>query len=248
MLSAIIVEDEIPAAERLKVLLKDSSVLPLEHFTRAKLALEWFKTHQADIVFVDIGLPEMTGIEFVSQLQHFACSMPRVIFTTAYEEYALKAFELAATDYLLKPIKINRLLEALQRIPNYQQETGGQEFVEFCVTKNHRMQKIAWQRAAYLLADQKMVWLYTFDGQVYALPETLIHWEEVLGSRVIRIYRNILVFRHAIQSVVRMKQKNPENKNPDEPVEQYGVQLIDLDIVLPVSRRQLRVLKKEFDS
>ena len=106
MLSAIIVEDEVLAAERLRVLLEECNVVLLNVFHHAQPALDWLSIHEADIVFADIGLPEINGLEFVERIKRGAKRQPEIIFTTAYEEHALRAFELAAADYLLKPIRM----------------------------------------------------------------------------------------------------------------------------------------------
>ncbi len=205
MLSAVILEDEIPAAERLRVLLNDCEVMLLATFSRAQSALDWFGAHQADVVFVDIGLPEINGLEFVDKLTRIANPMPAVVFTTAYEEHALRAFELAATDYLLKPIKLARLREALARIRTMHGDSGQKnEFTCFNVISRERMQQIPWQKVTYLMADQKAVWLHTYDNGIFELPKTLIYWEEILGEKVLRIHRNALVMRHALHSLVRL--------------------------------------------
>lgn len=116
MPSAIIVEDEVLASERLRVLLDECNIVLLKTFHHAQPALDWLSMHEADIVFADIGLPEITGLELVERIKRIAKKQPEIIFTTAYEEHALRAFELAAADYLLKPIKLSRLQTALARV------------------------------------------------------------------------------------------------------------------------------------
>ncbi|MDO5685992.1 MAG: LytTR family DNA-binding domain-containing protein [Neisseria sp.] len=240
MLSAVILEDEIPAAERLRVLLNDCQVTLLATFSRAQHALEWFALHQADVVFVDIGLPEINGLEFADKLSRIAGPMPALVFTTAYEEHALRAFELAATDYLLKPIKIARLRDALTRIRQARGITHTEEeFACFNVINRERMQQIPWQKVAYLMADQKVVWLYTYDGGIFELPKTLIYWEEILGEKALRIHRNALVMRHALHSLVRLDASESEENA------RWGARLVDRGEVLPVSRRQLALLRRE---
>lgn len=239
MLSAVIVEDEILASERLRILLNDCNITLLATFQQASLALEWFKNHSADIVFVDINLPEMDGLLFVEKLTHTANVMPAVIFTTAHEEHALKAFDLAATDYLLKPIKLSRLKDALMRIQSKDSDDSHQEIDYFNIINHDKMLRIPWQKVTYLMADQKSVWLHTYDGQVYELLKTLIYWEEVLGDKVLRIHRNTLVMRHALHSIVRLS-----SDDDDENV-RWGAKIADSDEILPISRRQLAILRRE---
>ena len=98
MLSAVIIEDEVLAAERLRVLLQDCQVTLLHHFEHPQTALDWLSQHQVDVAFVDIGLPEINGLQLVERLNRSTGVPPKIIFTTAYEEHALKAFDLAAVD------------------------------------------------------------------------------------------------------------------------------------------------------
>lgn len=247
MFSAVIVEDEVPAAERLKVLLKDCDIAVLSAFRNAPSALSWFEHHQADIVFVDIGLPGMTGLEFVERLTHITKIMPTVIFTTAYEEHALKAFDLAATDYLLKPIKLSRLKDAIARIAMPQTDKSTSQFEVFTITEHNKILQIPWQQTVFLMADQKVVWLHTYDKKIYELPKTLIYWEEILGNKVLRIHRNALVMRHALSRLVRLDDDGNEIESNDDKNDnnaRWGAVIVDYDEILPVSRRQLSYLRK----
>ena len=203
MPSAIIVEDEVLAAERLRVLLEECNVVLLNVFHHAMPALEWLSVHEVDIVFADIGMPEIDGLEFVERIKRTAKRQPEIVFTTAYEEHALRAFELAAADYLLKPIKMTRLQTALDRIIEKNREKAD-SFTHFKVYNRERMVEIPWQQARYLMAEHKTVYLFTGDGHSYELPKTLVYWEELLGDKVIRIHRNALVFRHTLDSLIRL--------------------------------------------
>lgn len=236
MLSAIIIEDEILAAERLRVLLQDCQVAMLHHFEHPQTALDWLGQHQVDVAFVDIGLPEIDGLQLVERLNRLTGKPPKIVFTTAYEEHALKAFDLAAVDYLLKPIKLSRLQDALARLGQSQAED---DFKSFKVMSRERMIEIPWQKCRYLIAEEKSVILVTADGNTYELPKTLIYWEELLGDKVIRIHRNALVMRHGFDSLVRLP-----GRHVDETAN-WGAKILDLEEVLPVSRRQLANLRKQ---
>ena len=230
MPSAIIVEDEVLAAERLRVLLEECNVVLLKVFHHAKAALEWLSVHEVDIVFTDINMPEINGLEFVERIKRIAKKQPHVIFTTAYEEHALRAFELAAEDYLLKPIKIARVQENI--------EESADEFKNFQVFTRERMLEIPWQQARYLQADQKTVFLITGDGAKYELPKTLVYWEELLGEKVIRVHRNALVMRHTLDSLIRL------DGDDDDSNASWGAKVLDVEEVLPVSRRQLSAIRR----
>ena len=238
MPSAIIVEDEVLAAERLRVLLEECNVVLLNVFHHAMPALEWLSVHEVDIVFSDIGIPEIDGLEFVERIKRTAKRQPEIVFTTAYEEHALRAFELAAADYLLKPIKMTRLQTALDRIIEKNREKAD-SCTHFKVYNRERMVEIPWQQARYLMAEHKTVYLFTGDGHSYELPKTLVYWEELLGDKVIRIHRNALVFRHTLDSLIRL-----DDDENDEYASTWGAKILDIPTPLPVSRRQLSTLRK----
>ena len=237
MPSAIIVEDEVLAAERLRVLLEECNVVLLKTFHHAQPALDWLSVHETDLVFADIGLPEITGLELVERIKRVAKRQPEVIFTTAYEEHALRAFELAAVDYLLKPIRMTRLQVALDRVSEKYKEKAD-DFTHFRVFSRDRMIEIPWQQARYLMAEHKTVYLITGDGQSYELPKTLVYWEELLGEKVIRIHRNALVFRHTLDCLIRLDDEE------DESNASWAARVLDIEKPLPVSRRQLAAIRK----
>src|SRR3712207_978137 len=121
-LRVLIVDDEAPARARLRDLLADCSTeLPLEvvgEAGTARGAVEVLATTPADVILLDIRMPEMDGIEFAQHLQKLP-EPPAIIFTTAYDAYAIHAFEVHAIDYLLKPIRTARLREALTRAQSH---------------------------------------------------------------------------------------------------------------------------------
>lgn len=111
--SYLIIDDERLAREELKSMLKSESNLDLiGEASNATEAIEMIHELQPDLIFLDIQMPGMNGLEMLKKLEE----IPQVIFTTAYDEYAIKAFEVDALDYLLKPIDPARLTEALKKI------------------------------------------------------------------------------------------------------------------------------------
>ncbi|PZO95849.1 MAG: DNA-binding response regulator [Haemophilus parainfluenzae] len=236
MLSAIVLEDEIAAQMRLNLLLKERNVSVLSSFTNAKEALTWIKNHEVDVIFVDIRLPEMNGLEFVEEVKKLHQDNSRIIFCTAYDDYAIEAFSLHVDDYLLKPIRAKRLEEALHRIPGYTENSDG-IFRAFIFSTPHGLVKIHWQQVAYLQAEDKAVLLITEEGQTYALPKTLSYWAEQLGNKAIRIHRNALVMRHMLKSLVKVETDKGTR---------WKVEIKSLEELLPISRRQLRQVQDFF--
>jgi len=119
-LRVLIVDDEAPARRRLRELLDDcAGAMPLTLVGEAangREALDLLHTVSADLVLTDINMPEMGGIELAHHVLKLA-QPPLVIFTTAHDEHALQAFEVNAVDYLMKPVRVQRLVAALQKVP-----------------------------------------------------------------------------------------------------------------------------------
>ena len=119
-LRVLVVDDEAPARRRLRELLDDcASVLPLAVIGEAQQgreALDLLQSAPADLVLTDIHMPDMDGVELARHLLKLS-HPPVVIFTTAFHEHAVQAFEVNAVDYLMKPIRVQRLLSALQKVP-----------------------------------------------------------------------------------------------------------------------------------
>lgn len=115
-LRALVVDDERPALEELRYSLREADpTVEVETAATALDALRLLKQHRFDAVFVDIQMPGLSGLELVDLVHEFD-EPPAVVFVTAYEEYALRAFELRAVDYLLKPVALDRLRETLERL------------------------------------------------------------------------------------------------------------------------------------
>ncbi len=110
---AVIVDDEPPAREVVNEYLEDVDWIAVAgSFGNPRKALEFLEENKVDLLFLDIQMPQMSGFELVDQLE----SLPHIIFSTAYDEYAIRAFDINAVDYLLKPYTKKRFLEALQKV------------------------------------------------------------------------------------------------------------------------------------
>lgn len=231
-LSVLILEDEPLARMRMRTLLSECGVYVSGESGDAIEAFEWLDKHQVDVVLVDIGLPGISGVSFARQLRERP-GAPAVIFTTAYDAYAVEAFEMEAVDYLLKPVRLERLRKALDRVA----QTREQHFTHFTVRNRDQVMWVSVEDARYLKAEAKYVTLVTADGQEYLLDDTLVKLEEELGDLVLRIHRSCLIMRHAIVSMERIGEDSGE----------WGVRLKDIDELLPVSRRQLPALRAARD-
>lgn len=121
---AIIIDDERLARTELRKLLQDfPEVEVVDEASNAEEGVQKIESHNPDLIFLDIQMPGKTGFEMLQELDH----APAVVFTTAYDDYALKAFEVNALDYLLKPIEPKRLADAIEKVKKLQTGNGGAE-------------------------------------------------------------------------------------------------------------------------
>ncbi|XZG70541.1 LytR/AlgR family response regulator transcription factor [Chitinibacteraceae bacterium HSL-7] len=241
-LRLFLVDDELPALRRLEDVLKDVSLeFPLEVIgtaTNGVSALAQLADADVDAAIIDIQMPQMSGIELARELQGMT-QPPAVIFATAFEEYGVAAFEVRAIDYLLKPIRRERLLDALNRVREQRDSRSNAEpsstaRTHFSVTERGRLHLVPVSDARYLKAEQKYITLRTPDRE-YLLEDSLTRLEEEFGSRFIRIHRNCLIARDALIGF----EKTPSNGG-----ETHWVAVIkDVPDRLAVSRRQQHVIK-----
>jgi len=232
-LRVFIVDDEPPARMRLRNLLEDcSELLPNEVKGEAGTgaeALAALTSNPVDVVLLDIRMPGMDGIELARRLGELP-DPPAVIFITAYDAHAVSAFEVHARDYLLKPVRRDRLIEALSRINPRAAETSDESF--FTVNDRGRVLRIGLDEVLYLKAELKYVTLRTRDRE-FVLDEPLVKAEEAFPFQLLRIHRNCLVNR---ANLAGFEQQSEDG--------QWFAILKDSRERLPVSRRQLYVVRE----
>lgn len=244
-LRVVVADDEAPARSRLRDLLEDCAAsMALEVVGDApngRALLDLLEHTEADVVLLDIRMPEMDGIEVAQHLQKLP-DPPNVIFTTAYDSYALQAFELHAVDYLLKPIRLRRLFDALSRVRTITplsldvlQKLTPEPRRHISVQERGRVVLVPVDKILYLRAELKYVTIRTAERE-YLLEESLTRLETEFGARFVRIHRSCLVARDYVESFERQAEGDAEG--------QWVVKLRDLDERLPVSRRQQHVIKE----
>jgi two-component system response regulator AlgR len=244
-LRVLVVDDEAPARRRLRQLLDDcAAAMPLTVVGEAgsgREALDLLHAVAADLVLTDIRMPDMDGLELARHALKLL-RPPAVIFTTAYQEHALDAFDVNAIDYLLKPVRVPRLLAALQKVPTMKPLTaatlealpaGARRFLS--ITERSRVMLVPIEDIVYLKAELKYVTIRTVQRE-YLLEEALTKLEEEFGLRFVRVHRNCLVARDFIRGF--------ERRVTDEGDAHWEVLLRDVAETLPVSRRQQSVVRE----
>lgn len=246
-LRVLVVDDEAPARARMKALLADlSEELPNRLSGEAANgieALSLLETEPADVVLVDIRMPRMDGIELVRHLRGLE-NAPAVIFTTAYDKYAVQAFEMNAVDYLVKPVRAQRLAEALNKarraaLPSREalENLSPEARRHLSISERGRILLVPVSDILYLKAELKYVTART-AAREFLLDESLTHLEEEFAARFVRVHRNCLVAREAIAGFEKSAAEDGEAH--------WSVVLAGLDERLPVSRRQWPTVKAAF--
>jgi two-component system response regulator AlgR len=241
----LIVDDEAPARSRMRDLLADVNaalpVMVVGEAANGREALQLAEAGGVDVALLDVRMPGMDGIEVARHLQQLQ-PPPAVIFTTAYDAYAIQAFELHVVDYLLKPIKASRLQEALSRVvQNAALDPGAlrelQQAPRSClsVAERGRVHLIPVEEILFLRAELKYITVRTASRE-YLIEESLTQLEQEFAERFVRIHRNCLVARAAIRGFERVGGESGEGP--------WQVVLAGLEERIPVSRRQQHIVRE----
>jgi len=203
----LIADDEQPARDRLRKLLSEYSgqIELIGEAQNGLECLEMIDRLKPDLVFLDIQMPGLNGFEVLQQTNH----SPVVIFCTAFDEFALQAFETNSIDYIVKPIKAERIRKSIEKldslkqnsdkqellriIGNYISQTPKKEITSIPVKLGDRMLFLRIEDVVYFLAEEKYVKIFTKDGRNYLCDFSLKSLEEKLGGSFLRIHRSLLV-------------------------------------------------------
>ncbi len=235
----LIVDDEPLARSRLCDLLEEIEEVEVAgEAGNGQQAIDQTRSLAPDLVLLDIRMPGMSGLEVAEALRQLP-RPPVVIFTTAYGDHALEAFEADAIDYLLKPIRRSRLEQALQKArPLVEQaaaaspgEGEGRQRSHICAHHRGNLILVPVEEIYYFQADHKYIVVRHKGGEVL-IDESLKSLEEEFGDRFTRIHRNALVSNAHIQTL---------EKSADG---HHYIRLRGVEEGLAVSRRQLSVVRK----
>lgn len=217
LFKAIVIDDE-PAARRLmKSMLEEhqDTVQVIGEAGNGRDAIAIIEEMKPDVIFLDIQMPDLTGFEVIDKLK----IKPNIIFTTAYEQYAIKAFETFSIDYLLKPVKEERLANSISKLQQFgrlQQPidlAGLQEIIRqyqmpqkataLPIKTGDRINLIRFENISYLEANDKYVFIYTIEGQKHITDQSLLALEEKLPPTFYRIQKSYIINKDRIKEMHR---------------------------------------------
>lgn len=243
MLEALIIDDEPLARERMRSLLEraGTSVNVLGEASSGREAIPIIHEIRPELIFLDIQMPGLSGFDVVDLI---APPLPHIVFVTAFDQYALRAFEVHALDYLTKPVTLERLNRSLQRIHSLisekqtdrgldtlQEERKNQPLRKLTLQLGKKMRVVDPEEVRYFEAKDKLVFARLFDGKEYPTHFTLQTLEERLDSALfMRTHRAFLVNIHTIRELSTWFSGT------------YQMRLDD-GSMLPVSRRRARSVK-----
>lgn len=210
----IIIEDEQLARQRLKRLLANyAEVEIIAEAENGQQGLELIDAHQPDLIFLDIEMPLLNGFEMLAKLSK---NHPKVVFTTAYDQYAIKAFDEGSIDYLLKPIELERLDKTIAKLKQTNlakpvidindlmlQIKGKATLKTLTVKLGDRILLVKIEDIIHVQAEDKYVFLHTADGKKHLTDYTLTNLENKLPEDFLRIHRSEMINTNHITEIRR---------------------------------------------
>ena len=236
-LQVLVVDDEPLARSRLRTLLADCGAPAATvggEAGNAAQAMELLHRLRFDAVLLDIHMPGADGLTLARALRALP-QPPAVVFVTAHAEHAVAAFELDAVDYLTKPVRLERLQTALQKVERLRQGAAGTAAPEVLLIEDRgRTERVPLAEVLYFKAELKYITVRT-AARSYILDASLSELEDRHASHFLRVHRNALVARRAVRALE--KHYDPEEGDG------WAVRLNGIDDLLAVSRRQLSAVR-----
>ena len=240
-LRVLVVDDEALARSRLRTLLGDCAApaaLVAGEAADAVQAMTALQQGCFDVVLLDIRMPGVDGMALAQSIATLP-QPPAVVFVTAHAEHAVHAFELEAIDYLTKPVRLERLQQALEKVERMAQsrQGPGPDLLDkmLIIQDRGRTERVPLAEVLYLKAELKYITVRT-ASRSYILDGSLSELEERHAAWFIRIHRNALIARRAVRALEK-------HFDPEEG-EGWAVRLNGIEEVLAVSRRQLSAVRE----
>lgn len=235
MLRCVIIEDEFPAREELKYFLSKHKGITLEkEFENPVDSLKYLQEHKVDVVFLDINMPELDGMSLGKIIMRLNPNL-KIIFITAYRDYAAEAFEIKAFDYLLKPYSEKRIMEVLNNLSSSKETLQVKEVEKInkvTVFSSEKMLVISLDEIYCIEVAEKESIVYVKD-EIYTSKLKISKWEEILPKN--KFYRT---HRSYIVNLDKIKEVEPWFNGT------YILKIQDLKFKVPVSRNNIKEFKE----
>ena len=235
MLTCVIVEDEFPAREELKYFLTKHKEISLEkEFENPIDSLKYLQENKVDIIFLDINMPELDGMSLGKILTKLNPNI-KIIFITAYRDYAAEAFEIKAFDYLLKPYSEKRITEVLNNLTMIKDNSPTKEVEKInkvTVFLDEKMVVLSLDEIYYIEVSEKESLVYT-QNEIYTSKLKISKWEEILPKN--KFYRT---HRAYIVNLDKIKEVEPWFNRT------FVLKIQDLKFKVPVSRNNIKEFKE----
>ena len=238
MINWIIVEDELPAREELKYFLNEEKEIKLiAEFDNPLDTLNFLENSTADVIFLDINMPDMNGIS-LGKIISKMCPDMKIIFITAYKDYAVDAFEIKAFDYLLKPYSENRIKNLLKSLVNIKSENTtsikNSNLKKITVNIGERLYVISLNDIDYIEASEKETLIFS-NQKKYVSKIKISKWEERLkGNNFYRCHRSFIVNLDKITEIEQWFNSS------------WILKIKNYTTAIPVSRNNIKELKELF--
>ena len=238
MINCIIVEDELPAREELKYFLNEEKEIKLiAEFDNPLDTLTFLKNSTADVIFLDINMPDMNGIS-LGKIISKMCPDMKIIFITAYKDYAVDAFEIKAFDYLLKPYSESRIKSLLKSLVNIKSEVTtsirNNNLKKITVNIGERLYVISLNDIDYIEASEKETLIFS-NQKKYVSKIKISKWEEMLkGNNFYRCHRSFIINLDKITEIEQWLNSS------------WILKIKNYTTAIPVSRNNIKELKELF--
>ena len=238
MISCIIVEDELPAREELKYFLNEEKEIKLiAEFDNPLDTLNFLENNTTDVIFLDISMPDMNGISLGKIVTKMYPNM-KIVFITAYKDYAVDAFEIKAFDYLLKPYSETRIRNLLKSLVNRETEVissiKNSNLKKITVNIDERLYVISLNDVDYIEASEKETLIFS-NQKKYISKIKISKWEEMLkGYNFYRCHRSFIINLDKITEIEQWFNSS------------WIIKIKNYTTAIPVSRNNIKELKDLF--
>lgn len=203
-MNCLIVDDEILAQEVIEhYLSRMEGMVLVDKCNNAIEAFAALNRHAVDLMFLDIKMPEISGLDFIRSLKH----PPKIILTTAFTEYALEGFELDVSDYLLKPVSFERFIKAVDKVRRGQDKVIPTAILpaaadSFYVKSDRKLVKVVPSEIIYIESQKNYLYIYTNEQRIITYS-TLNSMEESLNryNYLLRVHKSYMINKHQIRQI-----------------------------------------------